>query len=74
MQALKQRVKADEVERQWRNRMVGDFKVYLGAKGSEQADKFDGDLFRKLVEKVRVESMVEVEIVFKVGFEVREVL
>jgi hypothetical protein len=42
--------------------------------GSEQVDKFDGDLFRKLVEKVRVVSMVEVEFVFKVGIAGREVL
>ena len=54
--------------------MVEEFKAYLGARGSEQVDKFDGDLFRKLVEKVRVESMVEVEFVFEVGYEVREVL
>ena len=54
--------------------MVEEFKVYLDARRSEQVDKFDGDLFRKLVEKVRVESMVEVEFVFKAGVEVREIL
>lgn len=36
--------------------------------------KFDEDLFRRVVEKVKVQSMVEVEFVFKVGIEVREVL
>jgi hypothetical protein len=30
-------------------------------------DKSDGDLFRRLVEKVRVESMVEVVFVFELG-------
>ena len=36
--------------------------------------KFDGDLFRRLIEKVKVLSMVEVEFVFKTGVEVREIL
>jgi hypothetical protein len=74
LQALKQKVKGDEVEKAWRNRMVGEFKAYLDARGSEQVDKFDEDLFRKLVEKVRVVSMVEVEFVFKVRVEVRDIL
>ena len=74
LQALKQRIKSDEVEKAWRNRMIGEFKAYLDARGSEQVDKFDGDIFRKLVKRVRVQSMVEVEFVFKVGLEVREVL
>jgi DNA invertase Pin-like site-specific DNA recombinase len=74
LQAYRQKVKSDEVEKAWRIRMVGEFKAYLDARGREQVDKFDGDLFRKLVEKVRVQSMVEVEFVFKVGVEVREIL
>ncbi len=36
--------------------------------------KFDEDLFRRVVEKVKVQSEIEVEFVFKVGVEVREVL
>ena len=39
-----------------------------------QVDEFDGDLFRRLIEKVKVRSMVEVEFVFKDGAEVRDVL
>ena len=74
LQTLKQKVKGDEVEKSWRNRMVEEFKAYLDARGSEQVDKFDGDTFRKLVEKVRVESMVEVEFVLKSGFYLREVI
>ena len=54
--------------------MIEEFKAYLDARGSEQVDKFDGDLFRKLVKNVRVESMVEVVFVFKVGIAGREVL
>jgi DNA invertase Pin-like site-specific DNA recombinase len=74
LQALKQKVKGDEVERQWKGRMVREFKAYLEARDGELVDKFDGELFRKLVEKVRVVSMVEVEFVFKVGIELREIL
>ncbi len=74
LQAYRQRVKSDEVERQWKNRMVGEFKSYLDARDGKLVDKFDGDLFRKLVEKVKVQSMVEVEFVFKVGIVVRDVL
>jgi site-specific DNA recombinase len=74
LQAYRQRVKSDEVERQWKNRMVGEFKSYLDARDGKLVDKFDGDLFRKLVEKVKVQSMVEVEFVFKVGVVGREIL
>ncbi|WP_088186063.1 recombinase family protein [Desulfosporosinus sp. FKA] len=74
LQGLKQRVKGDEAERVWKGRMAEEFKAYLDARGSEQVDKFDEDIFRKLVEKVKVQSMVEVEFVFKVGVEVKEIL
>ena len=36
--------------------------------------KFDGYVFRRLIEKIKVLSMVEVEFVFKSGVEVREIL
>ena len=36
--------------------------------------QFDEDIFRRVVEKVKVQSMAEVEFVFKVGIEVREIL
>ncbi|WP_170932603.1 hypothetical protein [Desulfosporosinus sp. FKB] len=54
--------------------MIEEFTAYLDARDGKLLDKFDGDLFRKLVEKVRVESMVEVEFVFKAGLELREIL
>jgi hypothetical protein len=73
LQAYRQKVKSDEVEKVWRNKMIGEFKAYLDAQGA-LVDKFDGDLFRKLVEKVRVVSMVEVEFVFKVAMEMRDIL
>ncbi|WP_088226197.1 hypothetical protein [Desulfosporosinus sp. FKB] len=67
-------MKNDEAERAWKNRIVGEFKAYLAARDGKLLDKFDGDLFRKSVEKVRVESMVEVEFVFKARLEVREII
>ena len=36
--------------------------------------KFDEELFRRVVEKVKARLMVEVEFVFKAGVEVREIL
>lgn len=36
--------------------------------------RFDGDFFRRLIEKVSVKSLVEATFVFKTGVEVREVL
>ena len=35
--------------------------------------KFDEEIFRSLIEKVKVQSMVEVVFVFKTGVEAREV-
>ncbi len=40
----------------------------------DSCDRFDGDLFRRLIEKVKVRSMVEVEFVFKTGVEVMVIL
>ncbi|AFM40367.1 site-specific recombinase, DNA invertase Pin [Desulfosporosinus acidiphilus SJ4] len=74
LQAHKQRRKNDEAERAWKGRLVEDFKSYLDARDGKPLDKFDGDLFRKLVEKVRVVSMVEVDFVFRTVMELREVL
>lgn len=37
-------------------------------------EKFDEDLFRRVIEKVKVQSMVEAVFVFKTGVEVREIL
>ena len=35
--------------------------------------KFDEEIFRSLIEKVKVQSMVEAVFVFKTGVEVREI-
>ncbi|WP_407314503.1 recombinase family protein [Desulfosporosinus sp. SB140] len=74
LQAHKQKMKSDEAERAWKGRVVEDFKAYLDARDGKLLDKFDGDLFRKLIEKVKVQSMVEVEFVFKIGVEMGGIL
>lgn len=74
LQTHKQRVKGDETERVWRNRMREEFKAYLDARDGKLLDRFDEDLFRRLIDKVKVCSMVEVEFVFKAGAVVREIL
>ncbi|KLU65785.1 transposon Tn3 resolvase [Desulfosporosinus acididurans] len=67
-------LKNAEAEGGWRKSKVEKFKDYLDARNGEPLDKFDGDLFRRLIEKVKVLSIVEVVFMFKVGVEVREVL
>ena len=48
-------------------------KEYL--QGTDTAiEKFDGELFGRLIEKVVVRSLVEVTFVFKTGVEVKELL
>ncbi|WP_407312004.1 recombinase family protein [Desulfosporosinus sp. SB140] len=74
LQVHKQRLKGDEAEKVWRDRMREDFMAYLDAREGKLLDKFDGDLFRRLVEKVKVLSMVEVVFVFKIGVEMWEIL
>lgn len=57
----------------WRVRKGEEFNAYLAAQGS-LLDKFDEDVFHRVVEKVKVRSMVEVDFVFKAGVEVGEIL
>jgi hypothetical protein len=61
------------MEKVWKDSKLDEFKAYLAAQGT-LLDRFDSELFRRLIEKVKVLSMVEVAFVFKVGLEVREIL
>jgi hypothetical protein len=56
-----------------RVKRIEEIEEYLGAQES-QLDRFDEDLFRRLIEKIKVHSMVEAVFVFKTGVEVRGVL
>lgn len=52
---------------------IKEIEEYLLAQESP-LEKFDEDLFRRVVEKVKVQSMVEAVFVFKTGVEVMEIL
>jgi len=68
-----QRIKGLQTERTLRVKYVQELQDYLTAQENE-ISKFDEVIFRRVVEKVKVRSMVEVEFLFKVGVEVREIL
>ena len=52
---------------------IKELKEYL--RGTDTSvDKFDGELFGRLIEKVIVRSLVEVTFVLKTGVEVKEIL
>lgn len=56
------------------DKLTVPFPKYCWSTHTSTFEKFDEDIFRRLIEKVRVKSMVEVNFVFKTGVEVREVL
>lgn len=68
-----QRIKGERTERVIREKQVQELRNYLIEQENEIV-KFDEVLFRRLIEKIEVRSMVEVEFVLKVGMEMREVL
>ena len=74
LRECRRKMKDTETERLWRDGQMEELKGYLAVRDGKLLDRFDGDLFREVVEKIRFESIVEVEFVFKAGVEVREVL
>ncbi|MDR3544102.1 MAG: hypothetical protein P4L69_24585 [Desulfosporosinus sp.] len=73
MRERMQRLKGQQTERVLRVKQVRELTDYLLAQKTTLI-KFDEDGFRRVVEKVKVRSMVEVAFVFKAGIEVREIL
>jgi len=73
MRERRQELKTAEAERVLRVNRIEELRLYL-IEQDTTLDKFDMDLFRKLIEKVKVQSMVEAVFVFKTGVEVREIL
>lgn len=73
MRERRHKLKEAEAERVLRVNRIKETEEYLAAQES-QLDKFDRDLFRRLIEKVKVQSMVEALFVFKAGVEFREIL
>jgi len=56
-----------------REQRIEELKEYITTQETALT-KFDEDLFRRLIEKVSVKSLVEVTFVFKTGVEVKELL
>ena len=73
MRERRQKLKDKQAEQILRVNRIQELKDYLITQENELT-KFDEDLFRRVVEKVKVESMVEAVFVFKTGVEVREIL
>ncbi|KLU65663.1 recombinase [Desulfosporosinus acididurans] len=69
MKKLKEQI----TERSMRQKRVEEFREFLVLQEGG-IDRFDDVLFRRFVDSVEVQSMVEVAFLFKVGVEVREVL
>ena len=71
--AMRQQLQDEEAQKVIRIQRIDDMRQFLQVNTSP-LEKFDEDIFRRLIEKVSVKSMVEVTFVFKTGIEVREVL
>lgn len=71
--ALRQKILDEETLKVLQIQRINDMREFLHGQTSP-LDKFNEDIFRRLIEKVSVKSMVEVTFVFKTGVEVREVL
>ena len=70
---LRQKLKDQEAQKVIRIQRVDELRQFVHEQETPLI-RFDGELFRRLVEKVRVMSPVEVTFVFKTGAEVKEVL
>ncbi|MDR3565606.1 MAG: recombinase family protein [Negativicutes bacterium] len=71
--ALRQTLLDDEAQKVIRIQRIDDLRDFLQSQTSP-LEYFNEDLFRRLIEKVSVKSLVEATFVFKTGVEVREVL
>ena len=68
-----QSLKEQQAERALRVNRVEELQDYLMVQEANLIE-FDEEIFRRFVEKVKVQSMAEAAFVFKVGVEVREIL
>lgn len=73
MRERRQKLKEAEADRVLRINRIEELKDYLQNQDAS-LKKFDEDLFRRLIEKVKVQSLVEAVFIFKTGVEVREIL
>jgi len=73
MRERRQKLKEADAERVLRVNRIQELKDFLLSQECS-LEKFDEDLFRRVVERVKVQSMVEAIFVFKTGVEVLEIL
>lgn len=73
MRERRQKLKDKQVEQVLRVNRITEIEEYLLAQECS-LERFDEDLFGRVVEKVKVQSMVEAIFVFKTGVEVLEIL
>ena len=73
MRGRRQMLKEAEAEKILRVNRIEELKQYLTQQDTTLI-KFDEDLFRRLIEKVKVQSMVEAIFVFKTGVDIKEIL
>lgn len=71
--ARRQKLKEQTAQDTLQIERIKELKTFLKESDSV-LERFDGDVFGRLIEKVIVTSLVEVTFVFKTGVEVREVL
>lgn len=71
--ALRKALLDEEAQRVIRIHRIDDLRQFLQSQTSP-LEYFDEDLFRRLIEKVSIKSLVEATFVFKTGVEAREVL
>ncbi|MHB1127523.1 MAG: recombinase family protein [Bacillota bacterium] len=71
--AMRQTLQDEEAQKVIRIQRMDDMRQFLQGQTSP-FEKFDEEIFRRLIEKVSVKSLVEVTFVFKTGVEVKELL
>ena len=69
----RQKLKEETAKDSLRIERIKELKAFL-MENDSVLERFDGELFGRLIDKVIVTSLVEVTFVFKTGVEVREVL
>ena len=70
---IRQKLLDEEAQKVIRIQRIDELRQFIQEQYSP-LERFDGDLFRRLLEKVSVKSLVEAVFVFKTGAEVREIL
>lgn len=73
LRANRQGLIDEEAAKVLRKQRIEELKEYVTSQETALT-KFDEDLFRRLIEKVSIKSLVEITFVFKTGVEVKELL